>query len=72
MEQIQDRGNSVDKLEKIRILLVVTYTKNDYIVSRGEIEKSITDKPRNKELLEVQVVSRIKWFYITKTLLLQI
>ena len=72
MEQIQDRGNSVDKIEKIHIVLIVTYTKNDYIVSRGEIEKSITDKPRNKELLEVQVVSRIKWFYITKALLLQI
>ena len=72
MKKLQDRGDSADKLEKIRILLVVTYNKNDYIVSRGKIEKSKTDKPRNKELLEAQVVSRIKWFYITKALLLQI
>ena len=46
MEQIQDRGNSVDKIEKIHIVLIVTYTKNDYIVSRGEIEKS---KPKTKK-----------------------
>ena len=72
MEQVQDRGNIVDKLEKIHIVLLVTYTKNNYIVSRGEIEKSKTEKPRNKEILEVQVVSRIKWFYIAKALLLQI
>ena len=72
MEQIHDRGNSVDKIEQIHIMLIVTYTKNDYIVSRGEIKKSKTEKPRNKEILEVQVVWRIKWFYITKALLLQI
>ena len=56
MEQIQDRGNSVDKIEKIHIVLIVTYTTNDYIVSGGEIKKSKTEKPRNKEILEVQVV----------------
>ena len=72
MEQVQDRGNSVDKLEKVRIVLGVTCTDNNYIVRRGQIKKSITDKPRNRELLEVLVVSKIKFFYITKTLVLQI
>ena len=56
MEEIHDRGNSVGKIEQIHIMLIVTYTNNDYIVSRGEIKKSKTEKPRNKEILEVQVV----------------
>ena len=46
MEQIHDRGNSVGKIEQIHIMLIVTYTKNDYIVSRGEIKKS---KPKTKK-----------------------
>ena len=46
MEEIHDRGNSVGKIEQIHIMLIVTYTNNDYIVSRGEIEKS---KPKTKK-----------------------